>query len=1001
MNFIHKISILTLLLFLSMGAWAQNTTIKGKVVDIHGNPVNGAKISLVNQKNIMAVTDAKGEFQFFATTDELYKVETSQNGTKSFSVKEKEMPVVVKMDFSAQTLDLAFGVTQSVSESTGAISYTSEEEINKRSSFSTANSLYGNALGLTTLQNSGTSWDCEPSMYIRGLQTLSTNSILVLVDGIERDINYVVPEEVASVSVLRDAAAVALYGYKGINGAILVTTKRGKYQTREINVSYDHAFNWQYRKPKFVDSYTYANAINEALSNDGEDARYSENELNAFKSGKYPYLYPNVDWFKEVFRDRGYSNIYNVNFRGGGKRMRYFTMFNLQGNQGFIKHADENDGYSTQNQYSKANVRTNLDIDVTNTTMVKVNLMGVLSEFARPGLGSDYLMTKLYTVPAAAFPIKTEDDVWGGNSTWGDKMNPVALSQARGYSKGHTRSLFADLTLDQNLDVITEGLSATLRIGYDNIAAYWEGHTKTYAYGSDQVTSWNGTEPGETTRYSAGTDGAIDYADKLDWQDRHMNFNASINYNRALGSKGKLESSLIYSYENHVQNGQNSTYYRQNIAAYGHYVYNSKYIADLILVGSASNKLASGEKWSFSPTVSAAWVLSKEDFMSSVDFVNFLKLRASFGIINTDYIPTEDYWEQSFDGGTGYYLGENYSWCSGTKEGRLASTNSTHEKAFKYNIGLDASLFKGVDMTVDGYFEKRKDIWVSEDGSTSSVLGATAAYVNAGIVNSWGLEAGVNYNKKMGDVQLSLGGKFTFAKNEIKEQLETPRAYDYLRRTGNSVGQIFGLQAVGFFIDEADIKNSPAQQFSEVKPGDIKYKDQNGDGIINDYDQIAMGYNTSVPEIYYSFNLGAEWKGLGVSALFQGVANYSVVLNTQSVYWPLVNNTNISQHYYDNRWTPETPNAKYPRLTTESNDNNFQTNSVWLADASFLKLRNCEIYYKLPANVISKLKMKTCKIYVRGIDLLCIDHIDIADPESTGVAFPLTRSVNVGFTFGF
>jgi TonB-linked SusC/RagA family outer membrane protein len=983
-----------------MSGWSQNKEIKGKIINSKGEPVSGAMISVVGHAGIKTVTDKDGAFHIITAPNTQLKIESADDGTKTVAATAGNDPMVVVMDFAAQTVDLGFGITQKMSESTAAVSLASSEEVNQRSSFSIANALYGNALGLNTLQNSGTIWDATPTMYIRGLQTLNDNRILVLVDGIERDINYVVPEEVASVSVLRDAAAVALYGYKGINGVLLVNTKRGKYKTSEINVSYDHAINWQYRKPKFADAYTYASAVNEALSNDGQSARYSENELNAYKSGNYPYLFPNVNWVDEVFRNHGSSNIYNVNFRGGGNKMRYFTMFNLQGNQGFIKNPDMNEGYSTQNQFSKANIRTNLDIDVTSSTIAKINLMGVLSEYSRPGLSSDNLMGKLYTVPAAAFPIKTSDGVWGGNETWGGNMNPVALTQARGYSTGHTRSLYADFTLTQKLDVITEGLSASLRLGYDNIAAYWEGHNRDYAYGSDNVTSWSDGEPAETSRYSAGADSELGYSDKLDWQDRHTNFNANIDYEKSFANS-RLFTSLIYSFENHVLNSQNNTYYRQNIAAYGHYVYNSKYIADLTLVASESNKLAPGEKWSFSPTVSAAWVLSNEDFMSSANFIDFLKLRASLGIINTDNIPAEDYWEQSFDDGGGYYLGGNYDWYGGTMEGRLPSTNSTHEKAIKYNLGIDASLFKGLDVTVDGYFEKRKDIWVSAGGANTAVLGASSSYVNGGIVDSWGIETGVNYHKQLGDFKLMLGGKFTLAKNEIKEELETPRAYDYLRRTGKPVSQIFGYQAVGFFVDEADIENSPAQQFSEVKPGDIKYKDQNGDGIINEYDEVALGYNNVVPEIYYSFNIGFEWKGLGFSALFQGVTNYTAVLNTQSIYWPLINDTNISQYYYDNRWTPETPFAKFPRLTTESNANNFQTNSVWLADASFLKLRNCEVYYKLPVNLLSKLRMKTGKVYVRGVDLLCFDHIDISDPESIGVAYPLTRSVNFGFAFGF
>lgn len=997
----NKIIVLAVLMLLCISGWSQNTDITGQVIDRNGYPVTGALVSVVNNPLIKAATDKEGMFEISASANDELQIQTSDNGAKTISLTTNE-PITIRMDFASEAVDLGFGIQQTVAESTSAISRSTKEQVNKRSSFSISNSLFGNALGLTSLQNSGSVWDNDPSFYIRGLQTLSNNGILVLVDGLERDIKYIVPEEVESVSVLRDAAAVALYGYKGVNGVLSITTTRGKYMSKEINVSYDHAFNWQARLPKFADSYTYANALNEALNNDGKSARYSQNELNAFKSGQYPDLYPNVDWVDEVFRENGSSNTYNVNFRGGGMKVRYYTMFNLQGNKGFIKDSEVNSGYSTQMKFSKANIRTNLDIDLSSTTVAQVNLMGVLNEYKRPGLGSDNLMDKLYTTPAAAFPIKTSDGIWGGNETWGENMNPVALTQARGYSKGHTRSLYADMKLTQKLDFITEGLSSSVRLGYDNIAAYWEGHTKTYAYASDAVSLWNDNgEPVETTRYSAGTESGLEFEDKLDWQDRHTNFIATIDYQTELG-QNKLHSSLIYSYDHRVRNSQNNTFYRQNVAAYTHYVHNNRYVADLTLMASGSNKLASGSKWAFSPTVSAAWILSNEDFMKNVAFIDFLKLRASWGIINTDNIPSENYWAQSFDGGGGYSLGGNYDWYDGTMEGRLASTNSTSEKAIKYNLGLDAAFLKGFVFTADVYYERRKDIWVSAGGANSAVLGISSPYTNAGIVDSRGIETGLNYNKQWGDFKLALGGKFTLAKNEIKEMLEQPLPHDYLRRTGNSVSQVFGLQATGFFIDQADINNSPAQQFSEVKPGDIKYKDQNDDGIINEYDFVTMGHNTYVPEVYYSFDIAAEWKGWGISASFQGVENYNVILGTTSVNIPLINNSNISNEYYNNRWTPETAStAKYPRLTTESNDNNFEMNSVWLADASFLKLRNCEFYYNLPASMLSKLKMKSAKIYVRGVDLFSLDKIDLSDPESVGAAYPMTRSVNIGFAIGF
>ena len=333
---------------------------------------------------------------------------------------------------------------------------------------------------------------------------------------------------------------------------------------------------------------------------------------------------------------------------------------------------------------------------------------------------------------------------------------------------------------------------------------------------------------------------------------------------------------------------------------------------------------------------------------------------------------------------------------------RLATTNSTHEKAYKYNVGIDATLFKGLNLTVEGYYQRRKDIWVSSEGQYSSVLGMDAPFENAGIVDSWGTEIGLDYTKQISDVVFNIGGNFAWNRNEIKEQMEEPRLYDNLVQTGNRLNQVYGLIAEGFFKDEADIASSPTQNFSTVVPGDIKYKDVNGDGTIDSNDQIAIGYSTVAPEIYYSFHLGAEWRGIGFSAMFQGTANYSAVLNTKSMFWPLINNTTLSSHYYENRWTPENLNAKYPRLSSQSNANNYQTNTIWLEDRSFLKLRNVELYYKFPKNLMQKTKiLGSAKLYVRGVDLLCFDKIDVADPESYGATNPLNKSVVVGLKIGF
>lgn len=1001
----YKILALAIFACVTLNGWAQSEdNVTGRVLDEKGKPVAGALVSVEENPLVRVATDKNGRFEITAVKGSRLKVQTGDDAMKVVKI-ENGSELTVVMDYSSEKVNYGFGLQQTNAESTGAVSTVYAENIDKSSAFSIGNSLYGNVLGLTTMQSTGVVWEQMPSMYIRGLKTLNgNNGILLVVDGLERDNNwqalkYITPEEVESVSVLRDAAALALYGYRGVNGVVNIVTKRGKYDTREINFSYDHAFNYMTRKPELADAYTYASALNEALTNDGKQVRYSQNELNAFKNGTSPYLYPNVNWWEEVFRDRGASDIATLSFRGGSTKMRYYTMMNLQNNRGFIKNFDTNADYSTQEKYSKANFRTNLDIDLSPKTKMQANIMGILNEFSRPGMGSDNLISKLYQLPSAAFPIRTESGLWGGNTTWGENWNPVALTEGRAYSKGHTRGLYADMSLRQDLSSLTKGLGASVRIGYDNLASYWENHTKGYKYGMASVASWENGLPIAGEEITGGKDTEMSGDSKLDWQYRAFNFQMNVDWQRQFGVHS-LYSMLLYTYKYDNAKGINNTFYRQNAGWYTHYGFKNRYFADFTLMASASNLLAPDHRWNVSPTVGLAWLISNEKFMQSQNVVDFLKLRASFGMLNTDNIPGNGYWNETVGGGNGYPINNNFGGDGGWHEGRLASVNGTTEKLIKYNAGVDATLFKGLTLTVDGFYERRSDIWVSSDGQNSAVLGASGSYVNAGIVDSWGTEIGANYYKKMGNVELNLGGTFTYNRSKIIEMLEEPAAYDYTRSTGNPVGQIFGLQAIGYFVDQADIDNSLPQQFGPVKAGDIKYKDMNGDKVINSDDRVAMGYNSTCPEIYYSFSLGLEWKGLGFSAQFQGVGNYTAILSG-TYYRPLVDNTTISNYVYRNRWTPETPNARFPRLTTETVDNNLQTSSLWLADRSFLKLRNCEVYYKLPSSWLNRFWVKNAKVYVRGVDLLCFDSIDQLDPEAMNSSYPATRSIHVGLSVGF
>ncbi len=900
-------------------------------------------------------------------------------------------------------------------ETTGAVSVITTNQINRRSAKNIGNDILGQGSGLISLQGAGLYKDQQATFYVRGLQTLNNNNApLYIVDGVERDITAVSPEEVESVEILKDAAATAIYGYKGINGVIVVTTKRGVANSREIKISYDHEFRYIAHRPKFVDGYTYGLAINEARQNDGLGASYNANELAALRDGTYPDLYPNVDWLGETMRKASHTNRYAIEFRGGTEKFRYYTALNLQNNSGFIAHPNENSGYSTQDKFSRGNVRMNLDIDLTPTTLVKVNIFGSLMENQQPGDQAN-LWDLIYTVPSAAFPVKTPAGYWGGKSTteWPGTMNPVAQSEGAGYYKNHYRAMYTDLTIRQDLSGFVKGLSAQIGVAYDTSANIYENHSKTYEYqmmdpswpaGADEPTA----KPDPNNPNIGGIESAMNGSSGANTWHRYFASNMGFNYENTFGDLA-LYSQLKWNYEHSDPNGVNNTLTRQDFTWWTHLSYKSRYLLDLTLVESGSSRLAPGTKWAFSPTVGLGWVISNEDFWSNP--ARRLKLRASWGKINSDFLPKDSngnwvwtYYAQQYSM-PGLTYPFNSAWTSdfgATSLGQKKTPHPSREHAFKYNVGIDASPVDGLNMSLDLWAERRSGIWVSAAGKYTAVIGFDPPYENAGIVDSKGLEFSADYTKTFGEVTINVGGNFSYNKSKIVDMLEEPRLYKNLVQTGHRVDQLYGLIAEGFFKDEADIANSPQQLFSTVRPGDIKYRDVNGDKVIDANDKVAIGYTTTCPEIYYNFRLGAEWKGIGIYAFFQGTGNYTAVLNTKSMYWPLVNNTTISEYAYNNRWTPDHQDALFPALSSSSNTNNYQTSTLWTRDRSFLKLRNLEVYYNVPRAFLKEnLKVVNgAKFYVRAIDLFATSNVPKNDPECYGIN-PVNRSVALGLSVTF
>jgi TonB-linked SusC/RagA family outer membrane protein len=932
--------------------------------------------------------------------------------------------IVDSVAYKDQKVDIGANRLFSREQSTGAVSVISNKDVNKRGARNIGNNILGSGSGLVSLDGSGLFHAQNPTFYIRGIQSSSGSTPLIIVDGVERAIENVVAEDVESVQILKDAAATALYGYKGANGVLIVTTKHGDYNSKSITFSYDHVFSYLNNKPKMVDAATYASAVNEAYRNQGEASVYSDAVINAYKNGTNPLYYPNVNWADETFRDVSHNNRFNLEFKGGSNNFRYYTNVQLLTNKGFVKNF-ENDGYSTQNKYTRGTLRSNMDIDLGPKTKLHTHLYGLLTEQSQPGSQAD-LWSMIYQVPANAFPIKATSAVWGGNTQY-TTNNPVAQSQAAAYYKNHQRALYADLLLEQDLSSITEGLKGSAQLGYDTWSNVYENHSKTYRYSYYAVNNNGDVVPDGEGALAAveGSDSNMGTASNNNSWIRRCVWNLALNYDRTFAEKHNVYGQLKYDYEYNDQTGTNTSIYRHNISLFGHYGYDNRYLFDVAFVESASNRLAPGSKWAFSPTFSAAWNISNEAFMKNVKCIDFLKLRVSWGNKQLDVLPGDNVWTYYNQ----FYLMDAASYpfdatYTGTQWGNTylgtaMSLSQGHEQSSKFNLGLDATLFGSLNLSADVYYQNRYDIWYSTAGSYSSVFGLDAPYENVGRITSKGFEFSADYSKKLNkNLTFSVGGSLTVNKTIVNRQAENPQLFANTSSTGKRYGQAFGYIANGFFqksddldgngiISEAEMKQLgyPIQNANTIYPGDVKYVDLTGDDKIDSNDRQAIGYSTTAPDLYYNFHLGVEYKGFGVDAMFQGVGKWTGFKTTNGLYRSAVATNTLSQYLYENSWSAErgnTDQALFPRLSTVSNANNDVNSTLNMFDRSYLKLRYVEAYYYLPKTVLDKTNfIKNVKLYVRGTDLFTTDHLDQADAASYGTTQPLTKSLQLGAAVTF
>ena len=1021
---VRKLIVGLLCICSTAATFAQTATVSGVVKDDTGEPVIGAGV-LVKGTTLGTITDIDGHFSFRA--DDL-------NGVLVVSfvgMETQEIPMKGKGTFdivlkSSNTLleevqVVAYGAQKKVTL-TGSISSVNTDELLKVPTASIGNMLSGVLSGVSSIQSSGQPGGDDPDVFIRGISTLNTMNAkpLYLVDGVERSFFQIDPNEVENITILKDASSTAVFGVRGANGVIIVTTKRGKEGKAKINASFSYGIQTPTRMPEFVNSYDYATFLNEAYTNDGKDPKFTPEAVEAFRTHSNPIIYPDTDWMELLFKSSAPQTQGNVNISGGTERVRYFISMGMLDQKGFFKNHDTR--YDANFNFNRYNYRANLDIDFTKTTLVAINMGGRVEKrnFPRSGDDINQLFRRIYWATPFSGPGIVDGKWIKGNSQY----LPVGLSDGlgniygRGYGSKTTNVVNLDLALTQKLDFVTKGLQFKIKVAYNS--GY--DHTKERATSIESYQPWYrkdvtwmehpaGSDPNEVVYIQDGEAGLISYAESFG-KSRDWYAEASFDWKRDFGLH-HLSALALYN--------QSKTYYpdsdypgipRGYVGLVGRvtYDYDNKYLIEGNVGYNGSENFAPGNRYGFFPAVSGGWVLTQEEFLKDNPVVNFLKIRASYGIVGNDrYHPYGTgfmdrflYLPNSYFIGSGYQFGTGTSWSPGAYEKSFGNSGLSWEKSAKQNYGIDFSLFnQKLSGSIDYFYEKRTDILAK--ASTDPIIHAMSLPVlNLGIVSNKGVELNLKWNHKINSFRYWTNLNVSYAKNKIVYQDEVPSEYTYTSKTGHPVGQPFGLKVRGFYYEGME---DVADHSYVLKEGDVVYEDLNHDGKIDDNDKTAIGY-PSYPLLNAGLTLGFEYKGFDFSMLWVGATKTSRVLE-ETFRKPLgeTYDRSLMSHQFTDRWTPETAaTAKLPRATIDGVKNNYRDSELWVKDASYLRLKNIEIGYNFRLPFMPKIGMEKMRVFMTGYNLLTFDKLKISDPESmsSGVPqYPVMRVINFGLNVSF
>lgn len=1005
---------------------SQPVQIKGKVVNSEGNPLEGVSVNVVGT-TIGSTTNSDGFYVINIGDNSSVVLEFSSIGYQRKSVTVGtlvEVNVTLEGDVAGleEVVVVGYG-TQKKLTVTGAISSVGSADLIKSPNASVANTLAGRVTGLATVQYSGRPGGDDPTTYIRGIGSLtsSASAPLTLVDGVERPFTQLDPNEIESVSVLKDASATAVFGVRGANGVIIVTTKRGTEGAAKISVSASAGFQQPLRLPSFVDSYTHALMYTEAQLNDNPNAalKFSPEAVEAFRTNSDPIIYPNTDWIDYILKPAAFQTQENINISGGTKAVRYFVSLGYLKQDGLFRVFDlpDNNNYS----YNRYNYRVNLDIDVTNTTTLSLT-SGGRSEFRNEPL-ADEPQFSIWRNIYFAQPYRGIGIVDGKHVQSdpryisGETRDALNGYYGRGFQNALSNPLNFDLMLNQKLDALIEGLSFRVKGSYNGSYAFTKIRRSSRAlYHASYLHDLDPTAPDDKTIVyrKLGEDGVLGYEERYD-KGRDWYFETAFSYDRTFESH-RISGLLLYNQSKMFYPSANVDIPRGYVGLVGRitYDYQSKYLLDLNMGYNGSENFAPERRFGVFPAASAGWVASEEQFMKEhVPFIEYLKIRGSYGVVGNDRMGNSRflYLPDSYSANSGgYSFGTNVPQNQiGAAEGRVGNPLVTWEKSKKTNVGLDLNMLKGkISITAD-YFTEHRDNILATRQTVPGILAINLPAVNIGIVDNRGYELQVKWRDNIGDFNYLISPNMSFARNKIVFMDEAPQRESYLLRTGNRVNQPFGFVFDGYWTEEdvANFANFPNANY-EAKPGDLRYKDLNGDGQINVDDQQPIGF-PDYPEYVFGLTIEMQYKGFDLHTLWSGTTNVSRAFqgSFQLPFGP-VQGFGLMDYMAEGRWTPETAaTATYPRMTFTGIENNMKYSDYWLRDASYVRLKNIELGYSFDTAKHLWLKragISGLRIYGNGYNLLTFDNLGLIDPESVpteNAQYPLMKIFNFGLNVTF